>query len=98
MILKKIKIQLNKKFSLLCGWLVDNKLSIHLKEGKTKSILSGSKRKIKKASFLIIQYKDIKITQYLKVRHLGCILDKNLHGHSCKEAYKLLRINTLDSA
>ena len=55
---------------------------IHFKEDKTKSTLFSSKRKIKKASRLNIQYKDIKIKQYSKVRDLGCILNKTLSGES----------------
>ena len=45
-----IEIQLNKNFSLICDWFVDNKRSIHFGEDKTKSILFSSKSKIKKAS------------------------------------------------
>ena len=48
--IKEIEIQLNKNFSLICDWFVDNKLSIHLGQNKTKSILFSSKWKIKKAS------------------------------------------------
>ena len=80
--IKEIEIQLKKTFSLLCDWFVDNKLSIHFGEDKTKSILFSSKRKIKKASPLNIQNKDIKIKQYTKVTCLGCILDKKLSGES----------------
>ena len=36
--IKEIKIQLNKNFSLICDWFVDNKLNIHFAEDKTKSI------------------------------------------------------------
>ena len=61
---------------------MDNKLSIHFGEDKTKSILFSSKRKIKKASPLNIQYKDIKIKQYTKATYLGCILDETLCGKS----------------
>ena len=80
--IKEIENQLNKNFSLICEWFVDNKLSIHFGEDKTKSILFSSKRKIKKASPLNIQYKDIKIKQYSKVTYLGCILDETLSGES----------------
>ena len=59
---------------------MDNKLSIHFGEDK-KSILFSSKRKVKKASPLNIQYKD-KIKQYSKVTYLGCILDETLSGES----------------
>ena len=70
-----MEIQLNKNFSLICDWFAENKLSIYFRVDKTKSILFSSKRKIKKASPLNIQYKDkIKIKQYKKVTYLGCIL------------------------
>ena len=72
--IKEIEIQLNKNFSLICDWSLINKLSIHFEEDKTKSIIFSSKRMIKKASPLYIQYKDIKIKQYTKVTYLGCIL------------------------
>ena len=35
--IKEIEIQLNKSFSLICDWFVDNKLSIHFGEDKTLS-------------------------------------------------------------
>ena len=34
-----IEKQLNENFSNICDWFVDNKLSIHFGEDKTKSIL-----------------------------------------------------------
>ena len=80
--IKEIEIQLNKNFSLICDWFVDNKLSIHFGEDKTKSILFSSKRKIKKASPLNIQYKDIKIKKYTIITYLGCIRDETLSGES----------------
>ena len=43
-----INQQLNNDFSSLCDWFVDNKLSIHFGEDKTKSILFSSKNRIKK--------------------------------------------------
>ena len=79
--IKEIEIQLNKiYFSLICDCFAANKLSIHFGEDKTKSILFSSKRKIKKASPLNIQYKDIKIKQYSEVTYLGCIHDETLSG------------------
>ena len=45
---KDIEKQLNEDFANICDWFVDNKLSIHFGEDKTKSILFASKRKIKK--------------------------------------------------
>ena len=54
---------------MLCGWFVDNKLSIRFGEDQTKSILFDSKHKIKKSKRLNIQYNDIKIRQYSKVSY-----------------------------
>ena len=67
---------------MLCDWFVDNKLSIDFGEDKTKSILFGSKHKIKKSKPRNIQYNDIKIKQYSKVTYLGCIVDETLSGES----------------
>ena len=37
--INKIENQLNEDFSNICDWFVDNKLSIHFGEDKTKSII-----------------------------------------------------------
>ena len=37
--IQKIETTLNKEFLSACDWLIDNKLSIHFGEDKTKSIL-----------------------------------------------------------
>ena len=71
-----------RNLKLICDWFVDNKLSIHFGEDKTKSILFSSKCKVKKTSPLNIQYKDKKIKQYSKVTYLGCNLDETLSGES----------------
>ena len=63
----EIELVLNRNFSMLCDWFVDNKLSIHFGEDKTKSILFCSKRKIKNSKPLNIKYNDIEIKQYSKV-------------------------------
>ena len=42
-----INDQLNRDFNSLCDWFVDNKLSIHFGEDKTKCILFTSKNKKK---------------------------------------------------
>ena len=57
----EIESTLKKNVSMLCDWLVDNKLSIHIGEDKTKSILFGSKHKIKRLKLLNIKYNDIKL-------------------------------------
>ena len=90
--IKEIEIQLNKNFSLICDWFVDNKLSIHFEEDKDKSIFFSNKCKIKKASPLNTQYKDIKIKQYAKVTYLGCILDETLSGESMA-TYVINKVN-----
>ena len=68
--------------TLICDWFVDNKLSIHFDEDKTKLILFSSKSKIKKTSPLNIQYKGKKVKQYSKVTYLGCNFDETLSGES----------------
>ena len=77
-----INDQLNRDFNSLCEWFVDNKLSIHFGEEKTKSILFTSKHKIKKVGNLTIHRGDIQIKQHSKVTYLGCILDEDLSGES----------------
>ena len=72
----------NLNFSSLFDWFINNKLSIHLGEDKTKSILFGTKLNIKRAEPLNIVYGNIKIKQYIKVLYLGCILDESLLGES----------------
>ena len=61
---KYIEKQLNEDFANICDWFVDNKLSIHFGEDKTKSILFATKRKIKKPQKLEIIYKNIWIKQH----------------------------------
>ena len=43
----KIEKILNKDFENICDWFVDNELSIHFGDDKTKSILLVSKRGVK---------------------------------------------------
>ena len=72
----------NFKFSRLCDWFVDNKLSVHFGEDKTKSILFGPKHKLRNAKVLNIVYNGTEIKQYENVKYLRCILDENLSGES----------------
>ncbi len=46
---KTIEDKLNSDFNTLCDWFVDNKLSIHFGEDKTKSILFSPKNLRKRA-------------------------------------------------
>ena len=78
----EIEKQLNGDFTNICEWFVDNRLSIHFGEDKTKSILFASKCKIKKVPKLKINYKNIQIKQHSKVTYLGCILDETMSGES----------------
>ena len=78
----EIEKQLNKDFTNVCEWFVDNRLSIHFGDDKTKSILFASKRKIKSVRKLKINYKNIQIKQHSKVTYLGCILDETMSGQS----------------
>ena len=77
-----IEKQLNEDFSNLCDWFVDNKLSIHFGEDKTKSILFTSKRKVQLVQKLNITYNNIPIKQHASVSYLDCILDNTLSGES----------------
>ena len=78
----EIEKQLLKDFSSLCDWFVDNKLSVHFGQDKTKSIIFGTKHKFRNAKALNIVYNGTEIKQYEKVKYLGCILDQNLSGES----------------
>ena len=78
----EIEKQLNRNFNSLCDRFVDNKLSIHFGEDKTKSILFGRKNKQTGRMKLDIRRGDIKIKQHTSVTYLGCILDENLSGES----------------
>ena len=77
---KKKKKQLTKDFSNICDWFVDNNLSIHFGEDKTKSILFSSKRNLKLVEELDIKHKEIKIKQHKHVNYLGCVLDETMSG------------------
>ena len=73
--LEDIETKLNKDFNSLCDWFVDNKLSIHFGEDKTKSILFGTSKKLKNLREMNISHGDIQIKQHSQVLYLGCILD-----------------------
>ena len=79
---KTIKEYLNRDFSVLLDWFLDNKLSVHFGEDKTKFILFSPKHRSKSIGQIDISYKDVKIKQYSKVTCLGCVLDECLTGES----------------
>ena len=77
-----IEKQLNEDFANICDWFVDNKLSIHFGEDKTKFILFASKSKIKNLQKLEIIYNNIRIKQHSQVTYLGCILEETMSVES----------------
>ena len=91
--LERIKEELTKNFSNICDWFMDNKLSIHFGEDKTKSVLFSTQNRKRKFGTLDILYGDVKIKQNSKVTYLGCELDESLSG----EAMALKVINTINS-
>ena len=91
--IKVIEEHLNEDFANLCEWFVDNKLSIHFGQDKTKSILFASKSKIRKGNQLKINYMNIEIKQHSHISYLGCVLDETLSG----EPMALKMINKINS-
>ena len=88
--IEKIEKFLNKEFSSLFEWFIDNKLSIHFGDDKTKTIFFS---RIKSPPKLNISYEDYSLKQHNTVEHLGCCHDSNLKGESM--ARKVLKkINT----
>ena len=79
---KTIEVNLNRNFNYLCDWFVENKLSIHFGEEKTKSIIFGSRKMFKNLDTLDIKRGDINIKQYTSVTYLGCELDQYMSGES----------------
>ena len=76
----QIEKQLNEDFENLCDWFVDNKMSIHFGEDKTKSILFARKRSAKNIRQLNIEYRDINTKQHSEVTYLVCVLDETMSG------------------
>ena len=61
---------------------MDNKLSIHFGEDKTKSILFVSKFKKKNIKKLNIKYGDIRNKQHSKVKYLGRLMGEKMSGEA----------------
>ena len=78
----KIETHLNNDFSNLCELFLDNKLSIHFGENKTKSILFGTKLNLRKTGKLNIPYQSIDIKQNSQITYLGYILDETMSGET----------------
>ena len=90
-VINNLKNKLNEDFCNICDWFVDNKLSIHFDEDKTKPIFFTSKFKRKNIKKLRIKYGDIQIKQHSKVNYLGCLLDKTMSGEAMalKDLYEI---------
>ena len=76
---KKIENVLNKEFSWLCQWFIDNKLSIHFGEDETKSILFSKTRGLREIN---ISFAGNSIKQHKTVEYLDCQLDSKLSGEA----------------
>ena len=77
--MQNIENVLNKEFSSLCKWFINNKLSIHFGGDKTKAILFTRNKTEAK---LNICFQDHSVKQYNCVEYLGCLLDNNFCGES----------------
>ena len=77
--IKKIENVLSKKFSSLFQWFIDNKLSIHFREDKTKSILFSKTRGLKEIN---ISFAGHYIKQHETVEYLTCQLGSKLSGEA----------------
>ena len=77
-----MKRNLSKNISDVCDWFVENNLSIHFGEDKTKYFLLNTKDRLNKVSNLDTRYDEIQLKQYHTVSFLGCLLDETLSGES----------------
>ena len=76
---KKIENILNKEFSSLCPWFMDNKLSIHFGDDKTKYILFSTVRGLREINISFVGHS---IKQHETVEYLGCNLDSKSSGEA----------------
>ena len=77
--IQKTENFLNKEFSSLCQWFIDNKLSIHFGEDKTRSILFSKTSGLREIN---ISFAGLSIKQYETVEYLVCQLDSKLSGEA----------------
>ena len=81
--ISSIEKHLHVDFNSLCEWFIDNKLSIHLREDKTKCILfKKGKKKYPALNITRNEKKKKKMKQYSVVEYLGCFLDEIMSGES----------------
>ena len=79
--LDTISDRLNTEFNKLCDWFVDNKLSIHFGEDKTKTILFTGKNRPKDDQLNVSRGR-INITQHKEINYLGCLFDEKSSGEA----------------
>ena len=79
--LDRISQQLNMEFNKLCDWFVDNKLSIHFRDDKTKTILFSGKIRPKDVK-LKISRGQTELAQHKEIEYLGCLFDEKCTGES----------------
>ena len=61
---------------------MDNRLSIHFGDDKTKWIHFANKQRLKNVRQLNIRYQHINIKQHLQITYLGCLLGETISGES----------------
>ena len=86
----KIEIVLNKEFSSLFEWVIDNKLSIHLRDDKQKQFFFS---RMKSPPQLNISSGDYSLKQHNTVEYLWSYLGSYLNGTSIARRC-LKKINT----
>ena len=79
--LDSISKKLNTEFNKLCDWFVDNKLSIHFGDDKTKSILFSGKNRPSDDK-LKISRGSIEVSQHKEINYLGWLFDEKCTGAS----------------
>ena len=91
---------LSRELESLSEWLEENRLSLHL--GKSKSILFGSKKRLRTSNKLYVVCNGSDIEPDVAVTYLGVNLDQSLSGSSivnkivikCNSKIKFLYRNT----
>ncbi len=79
---------LSKELESCNGWLVDNRLSLHL--GKTEAMLCGTKQKMRSKEDFGVKCKDTPIDSVSEVKYLGV---RSMKHCQVKEYWKQLLRN-----
>ena len=80
--IEEIEKILKNDFENVYDQFVDNKLSIHFGEDKTKLILFASQHEIENIKNLNIKQQDIEIKQDSQVTYLGCVINESMSGET----------------